>query len=205
MKNLLTEYINSLSAGTPTPGGGNAAAAAGAISCSLGMMVINLTLGKPKYAEVQEELKGVLEQLTVLQNQLLTLSEKDNAAFDEVMLAFKLAKATPEEQQKRKEAIAAATLNAAKVPAEVIKTAGEVIPLLTTVAEKGNKNSLSDTGVALQYLLPCINGALYNVMINCSSLSDNAEAAGLLSKCKTDSAAYLQSISLTIDTVSKKL
>lgn len=205
MKNLVNQYLENLSAGTPTPGGGNAAAVAGAAACSLGIMVINLTLGKPKYADVENELRSAMNQLLVLKDELLLLSEKDNAAFDEVMMAFKLPKSTPEEQQARKSAIAAATLNAAKVPAEVISSAGKVVPLLGIIAEKGNKNSLSDTGVALQYLMPCINGALYNVMINCSSLSDNPDASALLQQCKADATDFLNQAKQFIATLQEKL
>lgn len=180
MKNHTIAYLEALSAGTPTPGGGNAAAIAGAVSASLGMMVINLTIGKPKYAEFETELRAGLDKLTTLREKLLQLSEADNAAFDEVMLAFKLPKSTPEELAHRKSEVQKATIKAAQVPAEVVKTAADIVPVLNMLIEKGNRNSLSDTGVALQYLEPCISGALYNVMINCSSVKDSAEAAALL-------------------------
>ncbi|GMU85410.1 MAG: methenyltetrahydrofolate cyclohydrolase [Ignavibacteriales bacterium] len=196
MKNHTQAYLEALSAGTPTPGGGNASAVAGAISASLGMMVINLTLGKPKYAEYENELRAALENLTSLREKLLQLSEADNAAFDEVMLAFKLPKSNPEELAHRKAEVQKATIKAAQVPAEVVKTASELVPHLSLLIEKGNRNSLSDTGVALQYLEPCISGALYNVMINCSSIKDSSEAAELLqttSRLADDTLAVLKS------------
>lgn len=197
MKNHTLAYLEALSAGTPTPGGGNASAVAGAVSSSLGMMVINLTIGKPKYAEFENDLRGALEKLGEIRERFLTLSEADNAAFDEVMLAFKLPKSTPEETAVRKAAVQKATIKAAEVPAEVVKTAALAVPVLSMLIEKGNRNSLSDTGVALQYLEPCISGALYNVMINCSSVKDSEEAAALLQDTKKIAEETLSQLKLS--------
>ncbi|MCC6549168.1 MAG: cyclodeaminase/cyclohydrolase family protein [Ignavibacteriaceae bacterium] len=205
MKNHTLAYLEALSAGTPTPGGGNASAVAGAISASLGMMVINLTLGKPKYAEFESDLREGLEQLTSLREEFLQLSEADNAAFDEVMLAFKLPKSTPEENALRKAEVQKATIKAAQVPAQAVKTASEMIPILSQLIEKGNRNSLSDTGVALQYLEPCISGALYNVMINCSSVKDSAESAELLQSTKLLAESALAQLQLAHNRIKEAL
>jgi formiminotetrahydrofolate cyclodeaminase len=168
----IQEYINDLSSSSPTPGGGNVSAFCGVLACSLGAMVCNLTTGKKKYADVENEIKEVLSKLEELKSQFLKLAEEDNKAFDKVMEAFKLPKETDDEKKIRSDRIEKATLEAAAVPSQVIETCRSVYPLIKIIAEKGNQNSLSDAGVAASLLLTASEGAFLNVMINCTSLSN---------------------------------
>ena len=175
-------YLDEISSNSPTPGGGNVSAFSGAVASSLGIMVCNLTIGKKKYADVEEEIKDIKFELSLAKEEFLNLAEKDNQAFDKVMQAFKLPKDTDEQKKKRSETIEAATLEAAEAPAEVLKYCSKIIPLLQTLAEKGNQNSVSDSGVAAALISTAAEGAFLNVLINCCSLSNQTVAKEILKK-----------------------
>lgn len=175
-------YLDDLASNSPTPGGGNVAALCGVLSSCLGTMVCNLTIGKKKYAEVEDEMKAVKEQFESYRAKFISLASEDNAAFDKVMDAFKMPRESETEKQLRAESIEKATLGAAEVPASVIKACSEVITLITTTAAKGNQNSLSDAGVAALLIASAAEGALLNVLINCSSLKDKTAAMEMLTQ-----------------------
>lgn len=176
----LQKYLEELSSNSPTPGGGNVAALCGALSASLGTMVCNLTIGKKKYLDVEAEMNELKEKLKVYIDKFISLAKNDNEAFERVMDAFKLPKETDEQKKLRTEAIEKSTLEAASVPAEVIKNCREVIPFLETISKKGNQNSLSDAGVAIAVIAAASEGAFLNVLINYSSLSEKQKTAELL-------------------------
>jgi formiminotetrahydrofolate cyclodeaminase len=178
----IRNYLDEISSSSPTPGGGNVSAFSGAVASSLGIMVSNLTIGKKKYADVEEEMKDIKFELSVAKEEFLNLAEKDNQAFDKVMQSFKLPKDTDEQKKIRSESIEAATLEAAEAPAEVLKYCGKIIPLFQTLAEKGNQNSVSDSGVAAALISTAAEGAFLNVLINCSSLSNQTVAREILKK-----------------------
>lgn len=172
----LKDYFNELSSASPTPGGGNVAAVCGALSASLGTMVCNLTIGKKKYAEVENEMVSVKEKLLNFQKIFIDLARQDNEAFNKVMDAFKLPKDTDEEKETRSQAIEKATIEAAGIPSMVMRNCNELLPYLKTISEKGNKNSLSDAGVAIALIRAAAQGAYLNVLINCSSLNNQTIA-----------------------------
>lgn len=176
LQSSLEQYLTDLASASPTPGGGNVSALCGVLSASLGQMVCSLTIGKKKYLDVEEELKKIKEKLKDLSGDFLSLAEKDNKAFDKVMQSFKLPKETDQQKSERAAAIDAATMEAAIVPAEVIIKCDQMLSLLQTVAEKGNKNSLSDAGVAISLVSAAAEGAFLNVAINCSGLSNRQSA-----------------------------
>ncbi|MGE5351632.1 MAG: cyclodeaminase/cyclohydrolase family protein [Acidobacteriota bacterium] len=176
----LQQYLDELSSNSPTPGGGNVSAFCGSLASSLGAMVCNLTIGKKKYAESEPEMIGAKKSLDEFREKFILLANKDNEAFDRVMDAFKLPKETEEEKSARLEKIDEATFQAAEVPSEVIRTCNDVIPLIQSVVEKGNQNSLSDAGVAALLLSTASQGAFLNVLINCSSLKNQTIAGELL-------------------------
>lgn len=168
----LQNYLDELSSNSPTPGGGNVAALCGALSSSLATMVCNLTIGKKKYAEVESEMISLKEKLEIYQKKFIELGKKDNLAFDKVMNAFKLPKDTDEQKENRNKEIENATIGAAEIPSEVMQTAKELLPLLKIIIEKGNRNSLSDVGVAAALVETASKGAYLNVIINCASLNN---------------------------------
>ncbi|MDP4116791.1 MAG: cyclodeaminase/cyclohydrolase family protein [Bacteroidota bacterium] len=180
IENTLKDYLDDLSSNSPTPGGGNVAALCGVLSSCLGIMVSNLTIGKKKYLSVEEEMKSVKVELEKYKVNFIELANKDNAAFDKVMEAFKLPKETDDEKRARSEQIESATLEAARVPAEVLSKCSALPSLIKIIAEKGNQNSLSDAGVAASLIQTAAQGAFFNVLINCKSLNNNNEADKLL-------------------------
>ena len=178
----LKNYLEKLSSNSPTPGGGNVAALSGSLACNLGIMVCNLTIGKKKYLEVEEEMKTIKSKLEELNDCFLELADKDNYAFDQVIAAFKLPKETDEQKKLRSEKIEEATFAAAVVPSEVIENCKKVIPHIETISIKGNQNSVSDAGVGLSLLSTAAEGALLNVIINCTSLTNKTHGQELMKK-----------------------
>jgi len=173
-------YLEELSSNSPTPGGGNVAALCGVLASSLGTMVCNLTIGKKKYADVENELTIIKNKLGLFKENFLQLAQKDNEAFDKVMLAFKMPKETDLQKSERAAAIEEATIEAAMVPSKVLATGMEMLPLIETIIEKGNQNSLSDAGVAVSLIKTAIEGAFLNIAINCASLTNQTIANEIL-------------------------
>ncbi len=174
---MLTEktvdsFLSELSSSSPAPGGGSVAALAAALGCALTSMVCRLTIGKKKYVEVQAEMESVLQEAEDLRLRAGRLIDTDTEAFQKVMDAFALPKESEEERAARLTAIESATQKATLVPLQVMRLVQEASLLSATVAEKGNRNSLSDTGVAALMLLSACRGAQLNVEINLSGLQD---------------------------------
>lgn len=170
------EFINELSSNSPAPGGGSVAALAGSMGAALTAMVCRLTVGKKKYADVQNEMESTLREAEELRGEFLRLVDEDTAAFNEVMAAFGLSKETPEKQERRTAAIQVATKKATLVPLNLMMLTEKAVALAKIVAEKGNKNSASDAGVAALMLQAACSGAALNVRINLGSLKDESFA-----------------------------
>ena len=168
----LADFISDVSSASPTPGGGSCSALAGAVGTALFIMVANLTIGKKGYEEVTAQMKKTREHLESLKNKFYNLIAEDARAFDAVMAAYKLPKATNAEKEKRVAAINNANKKATEVPLETMQQVLEVLSVCRPIVEKGNKNSISDAGVALYHLETALNGARLNVMINLPSISD---------------------------------
>ena len=204
-KKSLQKYLEELSSNSPTPGGGNVAALCGALSASLGTMVCNLTIGKKKYLDVETEMNEMKVKLNVYVDKFLSLAKYDNEAFERVVDAFKLPKETDEQKKLRIEAIEKSTLEAASVPADVIKNCREIIPLLETISKKGNQNSLSDAGVAVAVIAAASEGAFLNVLINYSSLSEKQKASGLLMQAENLNNEVKEEAKYVLDVISSKI
>jgi len=173
----ISEYLTELSSSAPVPGGGNVAAFCGALASSLGIMVCNLTIGKKKYADVENEMISIKEKLEIYKKKFLELAEQDNQAFNNVMEAMKLPKENEEQIEIRSKKIEDATLHATEIPSEVIKNCSSILPLLKIIIDKGNKNSISDAGVAISLIKSAAQSAYMNVLINCKSLSNQTIAS----------------------------
>ncbi|MEJ5349961.1 MAG: cyclodeaminase/cyclohydrolase family protein [Melioribacteraceae bacterium] len=173
----ISEYLTELSSSAPVPGGGNVAAFCGALASCLGIMVCNLTIGKKKYADVENDMISVKEKLNDYKKKFLELAEQDNQAFNNVMEAMKLPKENEEQIEIRSKKIEDATLHAAEIPFEVIKNCSSILPLLKIIIDKGNKNSISDAGVAVSLIKSSAQSAYLNVLINCKSLSNQTIAS----------------------------
>ncbi len=165
-------FIDSTSGSDPVPGGGSISALAGSISGALTHMVAQLTIGKKKYAEVEEEMKVIADKARKIQEALLMDIDRDSDAYNVVFDAFKLPKTTEGERIVRSAEIQRATKIAASVPMEVAEKSFELIPLIEAVVTKGNQNAITDGCVAMMCCRTAVLGALLNVRINLSSLKD---------------------------------
>jgi methenyltetrahydrofolate cyclohydrolase len=168
----VSQFLDELASNSPAPGGGSAAALAGAAGAALSSMVCNLTLGKKKYADVQAEMAAVLQENEKLRKELTLLIDKDTEAFNTVMAAFGLPKGTEQEQTARTAAIQSATKSATMIPLQVMTVCQQALRHTLIVAQKGNKNSASDAGVAALMLHAGCSGAALNVRINLNGLTD---------------------------------
>lgn len=169
----LREFANELSIDSPAPGGGSTAALCGALSASLSSMVSNLTVGKKGYEKVQNTVKKFATEAQYLKDEFLKYVDLDTTAFNRVMEAFRLPKKTDEQKKEREEAIEFATKEATLVPYDVMEKSLEALKLAKKVALNGNKNSISDAGVAGLTAIAALNGAYYNVTINLPNIKDH--------------------------------
>jgi glutamate formiminotransferase/formiminotetrahydrofolate cyclodeaminase len=175
----LEELVEETASESPAPGGGSIAAALGAFGAALATMVANLSSHKRGWDERWREFSDWAVKGKESYVRLLALIDEDTRAFKRVMDAFGLPKGTPEEKAERTRAIQAATLRAAEVPLEVMKTTLASMEVIRSMAESGNPSSVSDAGVAALCARSAVMGAHLNVKINCSSLNDATVATRL--------------------------
>ena len=173
----ISPFLEKLASGSATPGGGSAAAASGAMGAALVSMVCNLTIGRKKYADVDTEMRTVLERSKALRVELTQLISDDAAAFGTIMDAFKLPKSTDEEKAARRAAIQAGTKQATLTPLATARACGEVLELSRIVAAKGNPNAASDGGAGAACARAGLQAASLNVLINLPSIEDKAFVA----------------------------
>jgi len=164
-------FLGELASDSPTPGGGSVAALCGALGAALASMVCNLTVGKKKYADVEDQMNDILEESEALRLELTQFIEEDAMAFDQVMEAMKLPKETDEEKASRRARIQEALVDAASVPIAVMGRCVAVIHLARLVAESGNTNAVSDAGVAALVGRAGAHAARLNVLINLGGIS----------------------------------
>ena len=160
------DFITVLSGKSPVPGGGGAAALAGAIGIALGNMVGSLTVGKKTYAAVEEDIIQCKKKADDITARLLDLVEKDAEAFEPLSAAYGMAKV-----------METALVGACEVPLGIMRTCAEAIDLIETFAEKGSKIAISDAGVGATLLKSALQGASLNIYINTKSMADKEAAA----------------------------
>jgi putative formiminotransferase-cyclodeaminase/formiminotetrahydrofolate cyclodeaminase len=175
VKGLLAETAGD----APVPGGGSISALNGAIAAALAEMVANLTIGKKKYADVQDEMVEIAKSVAALQKELVLDVDRDSEAYDGVSQAFKLPKETDEEKAIRSAAIQENTKKAALVPMEVARRASTLLPSIEAVVARGNQNAVTDGCVAMMCARVAVVGALFNVRINLTSIKDEEFVARL--------------------------
>lgn len=181
----IQDFLDGLAAKAPTPGGGSAAAVMGAQAAALISMVCNLTIGKPKYAEVEAEMQALLEQSEALRETLTGLIKADVEVFERLMATYGLAKDSDEEKATRSEAIQAALKEATVVPLNCARACAKTIALSRIAAEKGNIGVISDAGVAVMAGYGALKSAALNVYINAGSLKDRSFADAQLAELET--------------------
>lgn len=174
-----TEFLEVLSSAEPVPGGGGASAAVGAFASALGMMVANLTVGKKKYADVEEEIIDIRGQLEVLREELVTLTDKDAEAFEPLSRAYGLPKETQEQKEEKERVMEKALYEASIVPLQIMRTVSKVSGLLKILGEKGSRIAVSDVGVAVLFARAALEGASLNIYINTRLMKDREQAEKL--------------------------
>ena len=176
MSQTLQSFLDALASNAPAPGGGAAAALMGATGAALVSMVCNLTLGKPKYAAVEADIRALLEKSQALRARVMKMMEDDQAVFKTLMLAYGLPKQTDEEKANRRMAIQDALRQATEVPLACARACADVITLSREAAEKGNLQVISDAGVAVAAAEAGLKSAALNVWINVPSIEDKTFA-----------------------------
>lgn len=167
-------FLDELASPLPAPGGGSAAAYAGAMGAGLVAMVSGLTIGRKKYAEVEAEMQAIHVHAEKLRAEMTQAVDDDAASFEAVIGAFKLPKETDEQQKARTAAIQLSTLNAAFVPLQSVQRAVKIMELAIKCAEHGNINAISDAMSGFAMSRACLTAAGYNVRINIHSLPDKS-------------------------------
>ncbi len=200
-----TEFVEVLSSKAPVPGGGGASALVGAIGAALSNMVGSLTVGKKKYAPVEDEIKALMEKTTELQNKLLSLVEKDAEVFEPLSKAYGLPSGTEEEKAEKARVMEACLKEGASAPMEIMRTICEVIKMIGVFAEKGSVLAVSDAGVSAAFCAAALKGASLNVYINTKSMKDREYADKLNAEVKEMLDTYVPMADQVFETVAGKL
>ena len=170
----VTRFLDALAAATPTPGGGSAAALAGATAAALVAMVARISLAKTTDASRSDRLAEIERKTAALRTALADLIERDAAAYTQVLAAYRLPKVSEDEKATRSAAIQAALKQAARTPLEIAAACAEVLGLAGEVAELGIPSAASDAAVAALLAHAGLRGAALNVAVNLDSIQDSA-------------------------------
>ena len=201
----LDEFSAELASDSPAPGGGSAAAYAGALAASLGTMVANLSANKRGWEERSTFFSAWAVKGQEARNQLLHMVNEDTQAFNALMDAFRMPKATDDEKKSRQNAIEQATLRATMSPLNMMRLASAQLPMIEAMATEGNPNSVSDAGVGAICAFAAVEGGWLNVMINIGGLKDKEKAESLRSDANTILVAARESKERIVKIVSEKM
>ena len=197
MEKNIDKFLEALASSAPTPGGGGAAALCGALAIALGNMVGNLTLGKRKYADVQEDIQALNAKTQALRTGFVALVDADAEAFEPLSRAYGI----PKDDPARAEVMEAALKRAAEPPLEIMRKCAEALDLISEYAAKGSALAISDAGCAAALAIAAMKAAALNVRINTKSMADreaadkmNAEAAGLCEKYEKEAEEIYQNV-----------
>lgn len=168
----ISEFLEETASNKPVPGGGSVAALGAAIAAGLVEMVANLTVGKQEFDSVAREMRQIAERARSYRQRFVLSIDRDAEAFNRVVVAFGLPKATDEQRRERSAAVQEAFREAARVPLEVARDAETVLDLAGLVVEKGNRNAVTDGLVGAMMARTAVLSALYNVRINLDSIRD---------------------------------
>ena len=200
MQMKVTEFLEELGSNSPAPGGGSISALAGALGGALAAMVCRLTVGNSKYTEVQSEIEVILAQADQVVSELAGCVDADTEAFNKVMAAYKLPKATETEKSERSNAIQQAMLNATELPLGVATSCLKVLSMAVRALAIGNSNAASDAAVAGLMAHAGLHGALYNVKINLGSIKHQDNQSNIQMKVqqiiKEDEQLYKELVAL---------
>ncbi len=173
------EFLGKTAGSDPVPGGGSISALNAAIASALTEMVANLTIGKKKYEDREEQMKKIASSASSYQALFIKDIDADSDAYNKVFDAFKLPKETDEQKAIRSQEIQAATKVAAEVPMEIARKAYAMMEIIEQVAEHGNQNAITDACVSMMTARTAVLGGLLNVRINLSSIKDEAYVSSM--------------------------
>lgn len=180
----LVEFADETASESPAPGGGSISAYVGSLGASLATMVANLSSHKKGWDDRWEEFSNWADKGQKLKDELVRLVDADTAAFNKIMAAFALPKATDEEKKIRTQALQDATKFAIEIPFRVMQISYESMELVRAMAEHGNPNSVSDAGVGALCVRAAVMGAFMNVRINAAGYDDKNFVNDIVSKGK---------------------
>ena len=199
------EFVEVLASKAPVPGGGGASALVGAIGTALGNMVGSLTVGKKKYADVEEEMWELKAKSDKLQAELLRLIEKDAEVFEPLSKAYGLPRATEEEKAEKARVMEIVLKDACSVPMEIMEKCCEAIDIIVEFAAKGSALAISDAGVGVAFCKAALKGASLNVYINTKSMQNREYAEELNAKCDAMLEKYTKIADEVFDSVLGRL
>ncbi len=179
MQNSFSSFFDDLASDKSSPGGGSVAALTGAQSVSLVLMVARLTIGKKKYAAVENEIKEIINQGSSLKDSLLKKVEEDILIFQKIMAAYSL----PKDQ--RDDPLQEALSKSALFSFSMIEEAFAILKLAHKIAEIGNRNLISDAAIAVLLAMTCIESSIVNVNINLKPLKDKSLINTMTAKMQT--------------------
>ena len=194
-----TEFVEVLSSKAPVPGGGGASALVAAVGTALGNMVGSLTVGKKKYADVEDEMWELKKK------DFLHLIERDAEVFEPLSKAYGMPRETEEEKAEKARVMEAALKEACSVPMEIMEKCCEAIELIVEFGAKGSKLAISDAGVGAAFCKAALKGASLNVYINTKSMADRAYAEELNKKADAMLEKYTKIADETFDSVLGRL
>ena len=205
VQKTLTDFADTTASESPAPGGGSVSAYVGALGAALGTMVANLSAGKKGWEKQIGYFSDFADKGQSIKDKLLYLVDEDTRAFNAIITAVRMPKATDEEKQMRENAMHEATRYAIQIPLEVMKTAFDAFDLVDAMVKKGNVNSISDAGVGGLCLKTAIYGAYLNVKINCAGFDDenyvrtvNEEAENILEEAIKKEKAIVKAVEKSI-------
>ena len=176
IKESCEDFVQVLSSKEPVPGGGGASALVGAVGTALGGMVGSLTAGKKKYQDVEDEIKGMMEESRQLQNRLLAMVQQDAESFAPLAKAYGMPKETEAQKAEKEKVLEAALKEACRVPLAIMESCCQGIDLCGAFASKGSVMAISDAGAGAGFCRAALQSASLNVYINTKSMKDRAYA-----------------------------
>ena len=200
-----SDFIDEVSQESPAPGGGSVSAQTGALAAALIAMVANLSFGKKEYLKNNEVILDIGNQAQFLKKELLILVDEDSNAFDKIMSAIRMPRKTENQKEERDVAITLATKHAIDIPFKTMELSMQVLTLSKKIMKIGNKNSISDAGVASEMSFAAIKGAYMNVLINLKDIYDDSYRDKVLNKANKILKRSDSDIRISREYLSKKI
>ena len=189
-ENSISDFLQVLSTKAPVPGGGGASSLVAAVGIALGNMVGSLTVGKKKYASVEEEMQELMAKAEQLRSEFLHLMIRDAEVFEPLSVAYRMPKDTETERSLKARVMEKALDAACSVPMEIMEKCCEALLVVREFASKGSVMAISDAGVAAACLKAALEGASLNVFINTKSMTDREKAKALNEKAEAMLSEY---------------